>query len=66
MKSRGIFLCLRRNLACLEDEMHGLCGFLGRFCDGEQRKEKCKPCKKSPCDEHDFCESRCEKCEKSE
>lgn len=64
MKSHGIFSCLRHNLDCIEDEMRGLCGFLGRFCDGNRRKEKYRPCKKAPFHEPDYCEERCEKCEK--
>ncbi len=66
MKSRGIFSSLCQNLDCIEDEMRSLCGFLGRFCAGGRRKEKCKPCKKSPCDTPELCDFRCEKYEKNE
>ena len=64
MKSRGIFSCLCHSLDAMEDEMRSLCGFLGRFCAGKKRQERCRPCQKSPCDAPDFCDFRCEECEK--
>ncbi len=70
MKSCGILSDFCRNLDKAEEELNGLCSFLGRLCRGRQEKKK-PVCKQNFCEnlsekEPDFdceCETLKEKCE---